>query len=273
MNLNYEEIKKLIEGLFNKYNGLVNICVPARLEISPIRTLNNHRAGDTVYPNTVIIYSTNIINYSSSTEELITYIAETVIHELYHIDQLIDTTKINSDYAYNNSIESAVDFMTYTFITNNFNDITNTINSILGYNVIKANSILYYYTSFSKFNSTNNFYWYNRKNIYDHIIIGFINMLGPAASSMCAKLIECFETQKTVTLKINNNILPITWLDLQDDSYMIININVYNEFVYDNYFKWHHHTLNLKEIKINENDYCATFVINTVKDFNYMISE
>ena len=59
MNLNYEEIKKLIEGLFNKYNGLVNICVPARLEISPIRTLNNHRAGDTVYPNTVIVYSTN----------------------------------------------------------------------------------------------------------------------------------------------------------------------------------------------------------------------
>ena len=103
MNLNYEEIKKLIEGLFNKYNGLVNICVPARLEISPIKTLNSNKAGDTAYPNTVIIYPTNIINYSSSTEELISYIAETVIHELYHIDQLIDTTKINSDYAYNNS--------------------------------------------------------------------------------------------------------------------------------------------------------------------------
>ena len=96
-------------------------------------------------------------------------------------------------------------------------------------------------------------------------------MLGSAAGSMCNKLIECFETCKPVTLKVNNSILPITWL--QDDSYMIVDINVYNKFMYDSYFKWHHHTLNLKEIKINEDDYCVTFVINTVKDFNHMISE
>lgn len=268
----FKSSKELIKAIFNQYNGLINICVPAELEVSAI-TMNGNKAGDTVYPNKVIIYPVNIYNfYKYNTKACIVCIVETVIHELFHIDQLINTTILPTNINYCNEIESAVDFMVYSFINNNLDMIVSNTNSIFGKEVISKFDLVQYCTSLNRFNAVNNFSWYNRKNIYDHIIIGVINMVGSDyGSTLIGKLIERFETQsKNVLFEINGDILPILYTDAFD--WYIVDINTYNKFIYDSYFKFRHHTINKNECGFKENDNSVTLVINTKQDTNNMVS-
>lgn len=271
--IDFELTKEVIEKIFNQYNGLINICVPAKLEVSPITAENGGKAGDTVYPNIVILYPVNIFEfYNYNTKACIVCIIETIIHELFHIDQLINTTILPTNQNYYNEIESAVDFMVYTFINNNIDMIVSNTNSLFSRRVIDCFDLCQYCNSFSRFNNTPNFSWYNRKNIYDHIIMGVINMVGnDYGSTLIGKLIECFETQsKNVLFEINGDVLPILYNDNFD--WYIVDINTYNKFMYDSYFKFRHHTINKNECGFKENDNSITLVINTKQNINTMVS-
>lgn len=271
--INFEKVKRSIEVMFNQYNGLVNICVPAKLEVSPIKT-EICRAGYTAYPNIIIIYPTNIFTiYNYDIKKCIIVIIETIIHELFHIDQLINTTKILEDNEYRNNIESAVEFMTYTFITNNINLIVQNTNNLFRNINITNDDVINTILCKKRFNSINNFSWYNRKNIYDHIIIGVINMVGSDyGAELLDELINCFENQsKDLIFEINGNKLIILYKDELGESY-IVDINTYNNFIYESYFKYFHHIISRNECGFREDNNSITLVINTKRDTNNMVS-
>lgn len=106
---------EFIQKVFNFYNGKINKSVRAVLKINWAMP-DEELWGTTLSSGIVMIYPVAII-LSSANEEVLRYVLyETVIHELSHIDQIVDYNRYVVDDEYKASVEACVEKRVRDFI-------------------------------------------------------------------------------------------------------------------------------------------------------------
>ena len=117
------ELNEFIYNVWNYYNGKINVIIPAILEIDYSYDESSTMVGIQYYPDLVIIYPIQMIKiFHNNIHLLLQSIIETIIHELYHIDQFkLESQTTNPEYV--NIIERQVEFQTNCYIMNNIRDI------------------------------------------------------------------------------------------------------------------------------------------------------
>ena len=122
-----DSLNEFINKVFNYYNGKINKNINAVLKIDWMAypsSIKRYEVGNRIYPNWVIVYVGNIEKCCTTYGDMLREIIDTIIHELFHVDQCINSLKM-SDANYVNHIENAVQAMTTKFIIDNIDDIYN----------------------------------------------------------------------------------------------------------------------------------------------------
>lgn len=229
---NKQEINNFIQNVFNYYNGRINICnYPAVLEINWSINNTSSAAGATRNPNIVTIFPRVIERYNANKDIYSYYfiIVETIIHELYHIDQVIDYSMLGSNEQYLNFIETAVEAQVYLYMINNTKEIIRIIGNSDVVNLFINNSDMYI------FNYYPIVYLYNRRKYVDHLKILFSEVLG--------KDINFNYVLDRVIYNINNKIgstniyIDNNSLTVNNNEYLC-SIELLNNFFYNNYFRY-----------------------------------
>ena len=227
------ETNQFIEMVFNYYNGRINTFNRAVLKIEWVIT-PSRIIGQTRNPNIVTIYPL-VIFYISDEKTMKYLIIESIIHELYHIDQNINYRMMVSNRKYLYSIESAVEKQTNLYILNNSNEIYNIfgVSIIDGYQIYKIN----------QFNDG----VYIKKNWYDHIInmiseIFIINNLPNDLEN------NIRNTNKNINIRINNDMIILR------SNTKLLSIENINNFFYDKYFKYTTYKISRLEYIITDYD-------------------
>ena len=126
--INYNEINDFIIKVFNYYNGRINIINKAVLDINWCNLIECPAGGYSKLPNIVIVNPMVILRFFNHDEFSIKMnIIETIIHELYHSDQLINYNLYMSDKNYNTFIENACEVQTFIYITGHLNEVSRLI--------------------------------------------------------------------------------------------------------------------------------------------------
>lgn len=110
----FNELNDFIVDVFNYYNGKINMVNKAVLKIDWAR--RTKELGISILPNIVTIYPRVAFNITSNISMLKINLLETIIHELYHTDQVIDYRLYAVDPVYKHNIETAVEVETATYI-------------------------------------------------------------------------------------------------------------------------------------------------------------
>ena len=121
-------IEEFTIKVFNLYNGRINVFnKPAKLNIEWALRYNSNNGGSARNPSNITIYP-EVIRRAVADEYHFWYnLIVCVIHELFHVDQVICYPKLMYDEAYKNIIESAVEMETYLFIANHQYEIAQSI--------------------------------------------------------------------------------------------------------------------------------------------------
>ena len=158
-------INTTIQAIFDRYNGQINTCNNrAYLYINWAQLNGSNIGGCTRLPDIVEIYPVQILIEANDFQHFLTIVLHTVIHELFHIDQILNFDRMQVNLLYNTVIEAANDTQTILYISSNLNNISN----FIGFDVHK------YYTkeytdqiySYDKTLCT-----YRRRTFYDHILM------------------------------------------------------------------------------------------------------
>lgn len=122
--MNNQEINDFIIKVFNYYNGKINIINKAVLDINWANLATCTDGGYSRLPN-IIVINPAVINRFYGNNEFKTKICiiETIIHELYHTDQLINYKLYVSDISYHNFIEHACEVQTAIYIAGHMKEI------------------------------------------------------------------------------------------------------------------------------------------------------
>lgn len=133
MNLSVKEFEyysDITRKFFDYMNGKVNrILCTLEIRLSdPI----NRAMGNIVYPNFVSIYLGTISdNYSPEIAEILTKedfmvssIAWSICHELFHSDQLISMVQYGSNQEYKNKVEMEVELQSHNWVCTHINELS-----------------------------------------------------------------------------------------------------------------------------------------------------
>ena len=223
---NRNEIDTFIRNVFNYYNGRINLINPARLHIEWLQCNNINTAGAALLPNIVEIYPNVMCRIVNNEEQLKRWIVMVVIHELYHTDQIIDTTLLMCDTNYENYIENAVEVMTTIYIANHREEIYNTFGVLVSDNN-NLKEYMYNYIS----GSGN----YRRKNLVQHIFLCLSDAI--RLESFINELFHIYykyiESDKNILLFVARD--KYIYIKEQNN---LIDINLFNDFMYYNYFRF-----------------------------------
>lgn len=224
--LSIQEITKLITDVFNYYNGKINTTMLAQLEISMLRDKNCTSSGTTRYPNNVVITPFIIYNYIHDDEDVKAEIVETVIHELFHVDQFVMYSMANNE-AYRTQVERDVEFMTSNYIAIHLNEIYTVFGVVFDPDVVR-----YYKNQIPYRNRL-----YQRKTTFDHICLFIDNAIGAkkeSSTNIIKNMVHYVEEvpNSRVTLNINGNIIALK----DKDNY--IDIEDFNRFVNQYYSRY-----------------------------------
>lgn len=118
-NFDYDfaEVEEFIWKVFNFYNGRINkMNYPAKLEINWCDIKKSSVSGYSLLPNVVVINPLVINKYFPDSLHFYDCILETIIHELFHTDQIIDCIRIVYDKGYEDYIEDAVEVETSLYM-------------------------------------------------------------------------------------------------------------------------------------------------------------
>lgn len=206
-----------ITKVFNFYNGRINTFNPARLQIEWIHNSTN-AAGQTKNPNMVLIYPLTVAKYSDSEYKFFYILLETIIHELYHIDQIIDYPLMVFDNYYLARVECAVEEQTNIYLANNKQEIFENF----GIDVSMVNN-----TILSNINKYAGALYHRRRSI-DHlfVILKEVDALSITKNNL-QELLYGYDIN-TVSITINGKLCATS----------IDNINLINNFFYNMYFKY-----------------------------------
>lgn len=133
MNLTVKEFEyysDITRKFFNYMNGKVNrILCTLEIRLSdPI----NHAMGNIVFPNFVTIYLGTIAeNYNPEVAEVLTKedfmvssIAWSICHELFHSDQLISMVQYGLNQEYKDKVEMEVELKSYKWVNTHVNELS-----------------------------------------------------------------------------------------------------------------------------------------------------
>jgi len=113
-------INIFIERVFNYLNGRVNIFNrPAVLEIDWTPCFDSSVGAAARNPNRVIIFPEVIKRFFPNEYDFYYNIIISLIHELHHVDQVIDYIEMTKNPNYLNDIEYCVEFNSYMYMANN----------------------------------------------------------------------------------------------------------------------------------------------------------
>ena len=222
----------VIETYFNFFNGRVNMFnYPAELVIdwAPNET-NNGVIGVSVMPNRVFIYPRVLLHHVVNQEMFMYECLETVIHELFHIDQAYNPMLLSShrDIAYVNTVEAAVNCATASYIINNAEMIQKQF--ALPKNFVDA-ARRCMSAKIDRFISYGINMMYYRRNIYNHLCAIIDDLVDDTKISTF--LVKCMTVyNKNVCININGNTLS-----LYKDGTMA-SIHDINEFFWNNVCKY-----------------------------------
>lgn len=226
MNYDNNYIESYIIKIFDFYNGIINAYVPAvlRIEWADLRSSSN--GGTTSNPNIVTIYPSVIKRFAKNDYQYFYLILETIIHELFHIDQIIDYVRMTYDNQYVKYIEYAVETQTALYISNHKNEICQEFG-------LDIRSDLNYYRGLIEYYSMG--YTYHRKNYATHLICVLKEILEYSGVFDHEYLFNFIEqiidnALGSITVIINDSKLVITKNGFNT------NLSVVNNFFYDNYF-------------------------------------
>lgn len=207
---------------FNILNGIVNpINKSCRLDIN--RNMESNIFGErSPYINSITIYPYSVwYLWSHLGDDFVkTIILDTIVHELFHCDQIFSISKYSNDEIYRDNVEGQVVKKTSYFILNNL-----WLEESLGFTIDQvyiANRIAIYDDITTLYRKTNAY------NVYRDVLYNII----------CDKdkhilIRELLDECKTVGIMINEQCFVIKENNtLEQDLYK------FNQFMYDNMYKY-----------------------------------
>ena len=235
-----EFINSFITKVFNYYDGKINVFnTPARLIIEWIDLPDRSTGGITMNPNTVIMYPIITYRYCNTPYWFYYNLIVTIIHELYHVDQIICYPKMKNP-IYNMQIESPVELNTYMYMAEHQREILEQFHftDIVGYNT-------YYDTIKDQFDLG---YQYHRRNYRSHLICILQDILYVDHHEFIDTTIRVFDDPDSVIdIVIGNDIIRLK------DKLLCCPLKQLNDFLYERYFKYNFRgsDANIKRYKDN----------------------
>lgn len=225
-----EEINTIITNAFNYYNGRINVFNIAKLEINFMDLPSSSNGGESLSPNIVRIYPNIIRRYYTDETMFKINLVIVIIHELYHTDQLILYTRLETDPEYRKDIESAVEVMTASYLSSHKDEICNLAMVDNNDLIISTQDCREYINAYAE-----RAYLYNRRTYVDHIcmIIDEITSPSPSIHDRFACIIYAFEMDfDIIAVEINDDRIIIK-NGIQCASYEEV-----NNFFYEKFFKY-----------------------------------
>lgn len=237
--LDYKDFKASIEQfcykVFNYYNGRINMFnYPAILRIEWATLNSKTYSGVTTNPNIVTIYPNIISRYAPcvgpNTEFNIYYmVLETIIHELYHIDQIIDFPRTIVDAQYNEYIENAVEVQTAIYIANHTQEIMEQFGIMIEPRDGNFQSMILKYETGAH---------YHRKKYADHIFMLVKELLCGVDGSVLndiSIIIRSNIADRAGSMIITTNTGKSFTIQNND---FIADVESVNRFLWDNYYQY-----------------------------------
>lgn len=204
--INYDEINDFIIKVFNYYNGKINVINKATLDINWANLMMCNAGGYSRLPNIVIVNPMVIYRFYNYNEFIIkANIIETIIHELYHTDQLINYTLYISDVNYTRFIENACEIQTALYMIGHIQEIYNAFGIDLGqYDKIGYNKFMARYSLPG--------IRYQRRYYYDHIFMcidDICNLDQQVASRIYNFIKDNVNTKNDIIININGERIDV----------------------------------------------------------------
>lgn len=227
--INREKTDFFIRKVFDYYNGRINTCNISRLQIDWVNLAGTSNGGLSRNPNVTIIYPLVIGRFVDNEFVFYFVILETIIHELYHQDQMIDYIRMASDPNYVKLIESAVEIETNIYIANHMSEILCNFGldvSVYSFDLFRLNVY--------RFECG---YRYSRRTWFDHILISLREIVYDFNTFMSIRrdMIDIFEArrnQNRLILYINSAPFYIY------DNGVWCNTQALNEFLYNLFYAY-----------------------------------
>ena len=257
-----QELEAFIWEVFNYYNGKINPINKAVLNINWAARYGDTVSGFSYAPNIVMINAEAAkIFYEGSIPYIKLAIIETIIHELYHTDQLINYGRLQMDTNYVQCIEAACEVQTAIYMLNHMNEIY----YLFDFNAF--DSIEYYKKSLVKFDAYG--YPYIRRDQVDHVflclddIIGFDHEYG---INFIKALKTFYQYGKTISITVNSK----SELDICVNG-EFIDLCEFNKYIGNMYYDYIDHSsieyeYDENEMKIKLNYTAKNIICNMVKE-------
>lgn len=198
--INYEEINDFIIKVFNYFNGRINVVNKAVLDINWANLIMCRDGGYSRLPNIVVINPMVINRYygDDSGFKVKACIIETIIHELYHTDQLINYALYMSDINYNKFIEHACEVQTAIYMAGHIQEICNVFGINGGMSFVYDKCMAYWDLPGVH---------YQRRYYYDHLFMCIDDMYGmdkSTAQAIYEIIKDNVENKRDIIISINN---------------------------------------------------------------------
>lgn len=118
-DMNTQEVNNFVISVFNYYNGKINVINPAELDVDFLAYRGTNAAGDFKLPDIVQVHTGTMWTIANNINEFRSLVVHTIIHELYHVDQVIDTFRLpggDGDRKYRGFIEDNNEFMASSYV-------------------------------------------------------------------------------------------------------------------------------------------------------------
>lgn len=215
--LSFQQEREIIEysnRVFNYFNGKINRVVPAKLNIR--NNLDKNILAQNVF-NIINLYLYNIISYYKDINEIKLNIIITIVHELSHIEQDVDSLKYIRNDEYCRLIENQNNYNTYRYLYHNHVDISNSLNIILDLELGYIYNNYIYYSEYGQYQSIDLCNYYKK----------------------CIKLISVHNSDKNIQLQIdkifNSDNISFVFnnlrLDLKQNGILNNNVNQFNNAI------------------------------------------
>ena len=225
-----QELEAFIWEVFNYYNGKINPINKAVLNINWAGLYESGVTGRSHVPNIVMINAESIFIFFDDNIECTKFvIIETIIHELYHTDQLIDYNLLNADTNYRQCLEAACEVQTAMYMLNHINEIEKLLESD-----ISRPALNYFKDSIIKFEAYK--YTYIRRTPLEHVVLT-LNAIVPLGYEYGIKFMEDVSVfcniNKDISLTVNG--LPKLYIC---DAGRIIDIGIFNHYIGSIYYNY-----------------------------------
>jgi hypothetical protein len=193
------EMQRFINKVFTYYNGKINVINRAVLDINWANQLMCDAGGYSRLPNVVVINPMIISRFYEEDEHVVKVsIIETIIHELYHTDQLINYHLYTSDINYNQFIEHACQLQTTIYMTGHQQEIYNIFGVDISVDKNKYNEMIkyWYYPGVN----------YQRRYFHDHLFMYIDNLVGLGEQNgllVHELILKTIDAKKDIILNIN----------------------------------------------------------------------